>query len=131
MSLSIITTVLNDEKFIYDCGKSVKNQNITKNYEHIVIDGGSNDNTLKILKKLKKDNKYLKIFVKKDLGIYQGINFGIKKAKYNLIGLLHSDDFYKNNMVLSTVIKVFRSNLNLSAIYSNVEIVKRDNKKKL
>ena len=129
MSLSIITTVLNDEKFISDCVKSVKNQNISQKYEHIIIDAGSNDNTIKILEKLKKDNKYLKIFVKKNLGIYEGINFGIKKAKYNIIGLLHSDDFYKNNKVLETVSKIFKSNLNLSAIHSNVEIVKRDNKK--
>jgi len=63
MSLSIITTVLNDEKFIYDCGKSVKNQNITKNYEHIVIDGGSNDNTLKILKKWQIINIYLILYL--------------------------------------------------------------------
>ena len=114
MSLSIITTVLNDEKFISDCVKSVKNQNISQKYEHIIIDAGSNDNTIKILEKLKKDNKYLKIFVKKNLGIYEGINFGIKKAKYNIIGLLHSDDFYKNNKVLETVSKIFKLNPNLS-----------------
>ena len=66
MSLSIITVVLNNEKFIEDCIKSVQSQKSYKDYEHIIIDGGSNDNTIKILEKLRKKNKYLKIFKKKN-----------------------------------------------------------------
>ena len=54
MSLSIVTTVLNNEKFIHDCVNSVKRQKFKHKYEHIIVDGGSKDNTLKILKKLKK-----------------------------------------------------------------------------
>ena len=65
MSLSIITTVLNGEKFIKECVNSVKNQNFFGNYEHIIVDGGSEDNTIKILRSLKKKNKNLKIFKKK------------------------------------------------------------------
>jgi len=67
MSLSIITTVLNNEKFIYECLQSVKRQNIKKNIEHIIVDGGSEDKTLAIIKKFKKKNKYLKVFQKKKL----------------------------------------------------------------
>lgn len=131
MSLSIITTVLNNERFIYECLKSVKRQNIKKNIEHIIVDGGSEDKTLAIIKKFKKKNKYLKVFQIKNIGIYQGINYGIKKAKNEYIGLLHSDDFYKNKKVLKNVIKIFKGNKSLQAIYSNVEIVKRNNSKKI
>ena len=131
MSLSIITTVLNNEEFIYDCLKSVKSQNIKKNIEHIIVDGGSEDNTLAIIKKFKKKNNYIKLFQIKNIGIYQGINYGIKKAKNEYIGLLHSDDFYKNKKVLKNVIKIFNKNKSLPAIYSNVEIVKRSNSKKI
>lgn len=131
MSLSIITTVLNNEKFIYECVKSVERQKLKEKYEHIIVDGGSKDKTLKILKKLKKKNKSLKIFTKKNIGIYQGINFGIKKSKYNYIGLLHSDDFYKNDNVLKNVLNEFKSNINLLAIHSNVQIVSRKNKKNI
>ena len=131
MSISIITTVLNNEKFIYDCVNSVKNQKITQNYEHIVVDGGSKDNTLTILRKLKKDNRNLKIFEKKNIGIYQGINYAIKKSKYRYIGLLHADDFYKNNKVFKNVLREFRSNRKLLSIHSNIEFVKRNNKKKI
>ena len=65
MSISIITTVLNNEKFIYDCVSSVRNQKFNQDYEHIVVDGGSKDNTLKILRELKKNDKNLKIYKKK------------------------------------------------------------------
>lgn len=131
MSLSIVTTVLNNEKFIHDCVNSVKRQKFKDKYEHIIVDGGSKDNTLKILKKLKKNNKNLKIFVKKNLGIYESINYAIKKSKYNYVGLLHSDDFYKNDEVFNNILSQFKLNNKLLSIHSNVEFVKRNNKKKI
>tara|TARA_Y100000816_G_scaffold31567_2_gene20200 strand:+ start:2626 stop:3384 length:759 start_codon:yes stop_codon:yes gene_type:complete len=131
MSISIITTVLNNEKFIYDCVNSVRNQKFTQDYEHIVVDGGSKDNTLKILRELKKNNKNLKIYEKKNMGIYQGINYAIKKTKYKYIGLLHADDFYKNNKVFKNILNEFRLNNKLLSIHSNIEFVKRNNKKKI
>ena len=57
MCLSIVTTVLNNEKYIRDCVGSVKRQKFKNKYEHIIIDGGSEDDTLKILKRLKKKIK--------------------------------------------------------------------------
>ena len=131
MTLSIITTVLNNEKFIYDCLKSVGQQKIKDKYEHIIVDAGSSDNTLKILNQFKKVNKNLKILIKKNSGIYEGINYGIKKSKYNYIGLLHSDDFYKDNKVFKNILREFKSNPKLKSIHSNVEIVSRNNKKKI
>ena len=67
MSFSIITTVLNGEKFIEHCINSVEKQNYAKNIEHIIVDGGSSDQTLKILKRLSITNKKLKIIEKKIL----------------------------------------------------------------
>ena len=131
MSLSIITVVLNNEKFIEDCIKSVQSQKSYKDYEHIIIDGGSNDNTVKIVEKLRKKNKYLKIFKKKNFGIYQSINYGIKKSRFKYIALLHSDDFFKNDKVFFDVMNNFRSDPKLLAVHSNVEIVKRNDKKKI
>tara|TARA_A100001011_G_C13805830_1_gene632880 strand:+ start:403 stop:579 length:177 start_codon:yes stop_codon:yes gene_type:complete len=54
MSISIITTVLNNEQFIYNCLRSVKTQKIGNNLEHIIVDGGSRDKTFTIIKKFQK-----------------------------------------------------------------------------
>ena len=125
-SLSIITTVLNDKDNIANCIFAVQNQNIN-NIEHIIVDGGSKDGTIKILKHLKKKNKNLKIILKDKINIYEGINIGIKNSKYEYIGLLHSDDFYKNKNSLKLVLNEFKKNFELPALYSNVSIVKRNN----
>ena len=61
MSISIITTVLNNEKFIKSCLDSLINQKFKKNkLEHIIIDGGSTDSTVKIIEKYKKKNNFIK-----------------------------------------------------------------------
>ena len=132
MSFSIITTVLNNEDFIIECLKSVKNQTIKKkDLEHIIIDGGSSDKTIEIIKKFKKKNKYVKLYVKKNCSIYEGLNIGIKKTKNKFIGILHSDDFYNNNDILSSVWQIFKSNKNLDLVYSNIKYAKRSNKEKI
>ncbi len=92
--ISIITVVLNGEKTLERTIKSVINQSY-KNFEHIVIDGGSTDGTIKILKKYSKKISYWKS--EKDKGIYDAMNKGIKKSKGNIIGILNSDDYYLKN----------------------------------
>ena len=94
--ISIITVSLNSEKYIERCIKSVKGQKYPKNkIEHIVIDGASKDDTLKIIKKFQ---KFLYFFEsKKDKGIYDAINKGIKKSTGNIVGILNSDDYYYKN----------------------------------
>ena len=67
MSFSIITTVLNNEEFILSCLKSLKNQTINKNeIEHIIVDGGSVDNTAKIIRNFKKKTNTLNYLLKKE-----------------------------------------------------------------
>ena len=132
MTFTIITTVLNNEDFILDWLKSVQKQNISKNkLEHLIIDGGSSDQTIEIIRNFKKKNKYIKFFSKKNFSIYQGINFGIKISKNKYIGILHSDDYFKNNNVLNILQKNFKKNDDIKAIYSNVNIVSRYDKKRI
>lgn len=89
--ISIITVVYNAEKTLERCFKSLyKQKNLS--YEHIVIDGGSTDNTLKIIKKYKSKIKYWTS--KKDKGIYDAFNKGMKVAKGEYIGFLNADDRY-------------------------------------
>mgnify|MGYP001202832770 CR=1 FL=1 len=94
--LSIITVVKNDEQNIQKTIKSIISQkNI--NYEYIIIDGKSTDNTLKKIRKYK--SKINKIISKKDNGIYDAMNKGIKVANGDVIVFCNSGDFfYKNSL---------------------------------
>ena len=92
--ITIITTVLNGEKYLEESIQSLHNQNYS-NIEHIVIDAGSKDNSLNIIKKY--DDKIDYWCQKKDKGIYDGFNLGMKLAKGDYIGFLNSDDIYTNN----------------------------------
>ena len=100
-----------------DCIKSVLNQS-HNSIEHIVIDGGSKDDTIKILKKYK--NHLSKFISEPDQGIYHAMNKGIKLADGDVIGFLNSDDFYAHNKVLSKVCDMLKSNQELDACYSDL-----------
>ena len=97
MKISIITVTLNSAKTLRDTLNSVHSQNYN-NIEHIIVDGGSEDETLKILKQYSFKNK--KIFIKKNYGIYKSINYGIKQAKGEIIHILNSDDIYNSNSII-------------------------------
>ena len=94
--ISIITVTLNSKKTIKHCIESVINQNYPKNkIEHIIIDGGSTDGTIEVIKKYKKYIKYW--HSKKDKGLYDAMNIGINLSKGSVIGILNSDDIYYKN----------------------------------
>ena len=103
IKISIITPVLNGEKTLQQTINSVRDQNF-QNFEHIIVDGISNDNTHKIIKK---NEKYFsKIIIEKDKNIYDAMNKGIKVANGDLIGILNADDYY-NNEAFSHVVKTY------------------------
>jgi len=95
MLFSIITVCYNSEKTIEKTIKSVLNQT-EKDYEYIIIDGGSKDRTLDIVKTYENafDGK-LKYISEKDNGIYDAMNKGIAMAEGEIIGLVNSDDYYE------------------------------------
>jgi glycosyltransferase involved in cell wall biosynthesis len=89
MKISIITPCLNAETSIARAIESVKGQNY-KNWEHIIIDGGSRDGTLAILAKY----PHLKIKCGPDAGQADAMNKGIDMASGDIIGFLNADDYY-------------------------------------
>ena len=94
MKISIITISFNSDNSISETFQSVKNQSF-KNYEYLLIDGGSSDKTLSIAKK---QDHLSKIVSEPDKGIYDAINKGIKNSTGEIIGFLNSDDtFYDKN----------------------------------
>ena len=120
--ISIITVCLNSEKTIERCIKSVHNQNYRKNnIQHVVIDGKSIDNTIKIIKKYKNKISYWNS--KKDLGLYYAMNNGLKHCNGDIIGILNSDDyFYKNTF--NIVAKYFNEN-NIDFLFGSVNKKKK------
>ena len=92
--ISIITVTLNSQKHLEETLKSIFNQKY-KNYELIIIDGKSNDKTLKII--IKNNNKIDYWISQKDKGIYDAFNKGLALARGQYIGFVNSDDILTKN----------------------------------
>ena len=100
MKLTIITPTLNSDKSIAYTLNSVFIQTY-KNIEHIIVDGGSTDNTLDIVNKHKIKQK---IIIKKKSSIYEAINLGIKNSTGDYILVLNSDDFLNSPFTIKKII---------------------------
>jgi glycosyltransferase involved in cell wall biosynthesis len=123
MRISIITATFNSEIFITDCLKSVAEQDY-HNIEHIIIDGGSSDATLSLVKRFPHISFVLS---ESDRGIYDAINKGIEHATGDLIGILNSDDFFSDSTTVSRIVASFREK-SVDAVFSDVSFVKREDK---
>ena len=122
LKVSIITTVLNGADTIRACIRSIQSQTLT--VEHIIIDGGSTDGTMNIIKEHK--DKIAKVVSEPDKGIYDALNKGIKLAKGEIIGFLHSDDFYAHDRVIGKVADVFVQ-YNVDSCYGDLKYVDKNN----
>ncbi|MDC0470437.1 glycosyltransferase [Candidatus Pseudothioglobus singularis] len=102
MVVSIITVVYNNVEHIRNSIESVVSQNYPY-IEYIVVDGGSADGTIDIIKEYK-DN--ISVFIsEEDNGIYDALNKGIFHASGDVISILHSDDIFCDAYVVSDTIK--------------------------
>jgi len=114
--ISIVTVVKNNEETIENSIKSVIDQNYD-NIQYIVIDGGSTDNTLKILNKYK---NFIDILIsKKDNGIWDAMNKSLVHAEGDIIGFLNSDDYYYKG-TFDCVNRYF-NNQNINFLFGSVE----------
>jgi len=125
--ITIITVSFNSVKTIKDTIESILAQDYS-NIEYIIIDGGSSDKTVEIIKKYGNNISYF--ISEKDDGIYDAMNKGIMAATGDIIGILNSDDFYQNNSVLSDVASAFQKN-NRDCLYGDLVFVKANNKNKI
>ena len=106
--ISIVTPTYNSAEYLEDCIKSIKAQSY-KDYEHIIIDGGSNDGTLDIIKRY--EGTYpMRWISEKDNGMYDAIAKGFKMAKGDIFCWLNSDDMYMP-WTLETVNKIMRKEI--------------------
>lgn len=97
IKISVITIAYNSEKTIEKTIKSVLNQSF-KDFEYIIVDGGSTDSTVDIIKSYEsKFNGRLKWVSESDNGIYDAFNKGINLSTGDYIGFINSDDWYQHN----------------------------------
>ena len=116
--ISIITTVKNGDKYLQEAIDSLNSQDY-KNFEHIIIDGGSTDNTLSIIKRNSKKIDYW-VSLDHDKGIYDGFNLGMKLSKVNYLGFLNSDDKLADG-ALNTLVKYINKNPSIDFIFGSVK----------
>jgi glycosyltransferase involved in cell wall biosynthesis len=102
LKVSVITITYNSEATLVDTIKSVLDQTYN-DIEYIIVDGGSTDRTLSIIDSYK--NRIAQFVSEKDNGLYDALNKGISMATGDLIGILHSDDFYTGNTVIENIVK--------------------------
>jgi glycosyltransferase involved in cell wall biosynthesis len=125
--VSIITICYNAAATIEDTIQSVLRQDYPQ-LEYIIKDAGSTDDTLKIVAKYKE--RIAQVIVEKDKGLYDGLNRGIDAASGEVIGFLHSDDFYIHDKVISDVVSVFDKE-KCDAVYADLYYVDRKDTKKI
>lgn len=102
MKVSIITTCYNRVKTIRGAIESVLSQDY-EYIEYIIVDGASNDGTMDVVNEYR--NRIKRIISEPDRGMYEAINKGIRVAQGDIIGLMHSDDFFYDNRVVSKIVE--------------------------
>lgn len=104
MKISVVTAVYNRETTIARAMKSFQRQT-WQDKQQVVVDGASTDSTMEIVNGFL-DEKSI-VISERDEGIYDAINKGIALATGDVIGLLHSDDYFAHTSVLKQIAGVF------------------------
>ncbi len=123
MKVSIITVVFNRADTIGQCIESVLAQTYT-NIEYIVIDGGSTDGTVDVIRSF--DERISQFVSESDQGIYDAMNKGIRLATGDAIATLNADDFYRHTEVITNAVARLEAT-GADAVYGNMLYVDPNN----
>jgi len=126
MTISIITPTFNSVATLRDTLESVARQ-LHAEVEHIIVDGGSNDGTLDIVREFP---HVARVISEPDEGLYDAINKGIRAASGEVVGVLNSDDFYAHSGVLSIIARAFEQETT-DCIYGDVVYVQPEDTSKI
>lgn len=118
--ISIICCTLNSEVYLFQTLNSIKCQSFT-DYEIIIVDGGSQDETLTIVEQF----QIKKVFKNVSGGVSKAMNFGISRASGEIIAILHSDDYYYTENALQIVVDCFEAK-KCNWLYANLVVLKKD-----
>jgi glycosyltransferase len=129
MKVSIITATFNSAATIATCMASVLHQTHT-DIEYIIMDGGSEDETLGIIEQAANLNSNIIFKSEPDQGIYDALNKGIARATGDVIGFVHSDDFLADDHIIQDIVDVFETEQS-HGVYGNLHYVAFDNTDKI
>lgn len=127
--ISIIMASYNYSQFIEKAIESILNQTY-KNWELLIIDDGSTDNSIGLIKKYSDNYKNISLYQHKNRqnkGLSKTIQLGLKKSKGNYIAFLESDDFWANEC-LSKKVEAINKYPEAKLIYNDVELFGDDNR---
>lgn len=120
MKISVITVVYNADAFLKDCIESIIAQTYP-NIEYIVVDGGSTDDTIPIIRQY---GRFITHFIsEKDEGLYDAINKGIKLATGEVVGILNADDMLADENTIKQVAQAFEQQANTDCVYGDLNYV--------
>lgn len=125
-TLSVITPVFNGVRFIEFCIRSVIGQNCP-DVEHIIIDGGSTDGTIDIIRRYADEYAHIRWISEKDKGQSDAMNKGIGMASGEILGILNVDDYYEPG-VLCEVIEMFKDLPEPALLVGNCNVWDDDDK---
>ena len=124
--LSVIVPVYNVEKYLDKCLNSLAGQNID-DYEIIVVNDGTKDNSQNIIDKYTKEYPFVKSYIKENGGLSSARNYGVKYASGEYITFLDSDDYVEHDTYKNMLDIAYKDNLDL--VVSDLEYVWEDNSK--
>lgn len=127
MKISIVTAVYNRADTIGDAIKSVQSQSYQM-VEHLVQDGISTDGTLSQISRLA--NESTRLVSESDSGIYDALNRGISRATGDIVGVMHSDDFFAHDRVLERVADAL-SDPGVDGVYGDLHYVASDDPRRI
>lgn len=114
--LSILTPSKNRARLLVRAIESVQTQDY-RNVEHLILDGGSTDNTLALIQ----EYPGIRVYSETDSGMYEALNRGLEEAKGQIIGFLNSDDFYTGG-VFESVSRLFHEKQQIDAVFGKAQV---------
>lgn len=126
ITVSIVVPAYNASQYLAETIESVLAQTFT-DFELLIIDDGSTDNTADIISMYSHKDNRVKLFSQQNQGVSIARNTGIEKAKGKYIAFLDSDDIWLPNK-LALHIEHFRQNPNLGISFGRVEFISFDSK---
>jgi len=121
--VTIVTPSYNQGEFIEETLQSVARQDYD-HLEHVVVDGGSDDETVDVLKQY--ENRYdLRWVSEPDEGQSDAVNKGFEKARGDVVGWLNADDVYYTRQVITSVVDAFRERPDIDVVYGDDVLMDR------